>query len=65
VNTNLAPVVLMFPVDGNGRFQLSQPVPNDTALKGVTAAVQAGAGPTATGPFGLDLTNGLHLTVGN
>jgi len=65
VDANLAPAVLMFPLSANGGFQFSALLPNDPATKGLTVAVQVGAGPTATGPLGLDLSNGLYLTVGN
>ena len=55
----------MFRLSANDGFQFSALLPNDSATKGLTVAVQVGAGPTGTGPFGLDPSNGLYLSVRN
>ena len=51
-------------VGGGATFSL--PVPNNAALAGFELATQAAVGPTkSTLPYGLDLLNAFHLTVGN
>ena len=47
----------------NGRFARSFALPDDPALHGLQAAVQAIVGPT-NGRLGIDLSNGLLLTIG-
>ncbi len=39
-------------------------LPNDPVLAGVRIAAQAVAGPSSSGPWGMDFTNGLLLTLG-
>ena len=49
--------------DPTGSWGLTLGVPPDTGLVGVQFALQIALFPTA-GPLGLDLSNGLHITVG-
>ncbi len=43
---------------------LSLAVPSDPVLAGTRLAAQAAVGPSGSGPFGLDFTNGLVLSLG-
>jgi ELWxxDGT repeat protein len=62
---SLPHVLLFLTPDVQGRWALPQTVPNDTALKGVIVPTQAAFGPSTNGPLGLDLSNGLFLSMGS
>ena len=53
-----------FTLSASGSWSGTVRVPNDPALVGLRAAVQAALGPTAT-PLGLDLSNGVVLAFGS
>jgi len=52
-----------FTTDPAGQWALALSLPNLPALAGVRFALQAAVAPTGS-PLGLDLTNGLYLTLG-
>lgn len=62
---DIATVAQLFPIATNasGSWSLMVQVPLAPALAGVQVSLQAALLPTA-GPLGLDLTNGVHATIG-
>ncbi|MBK8978704.1 MAG: hypothetical protein IPM29_22630 [Planctomycetes bacterium] len=59
-----AQVELPAPIELTCRDAIAIPVPDVPALVGARVALQAAAWPTATAPFHVDVTNGLHLQLG-
>ncbi|MHC4077592.1 MAG: ELWxxDGT repeat protein [Planctomycetota bacterium] len=57
-------VLLFLPTDAAGTWQLNQTVPNDPSLNSLYLVLHAAQGPSATPPFGLDLSNAVYLQPG-
>ncbi len=64
IHAGLPWILIGFVPDAQGRGSVSVPVPNDAALVAGRLVTQAVFGPTPTPPLGLDLSQGVLLTLG-